>query len=76
MLWEDKLQEWGRHPVTRALIEEILDDVQRAQNLLEQENNMNDVRLTQGILREAQEVLGMLINLDIKPIEGAEDESD
>lgn len=76
MLWEDKLQEWSVHPVTRALIEEIVSDVEVLQDMLEQENNINEIRLTQGLLREAQKVLGMLINLDIKQMEGAEHESE
>lgn len=74
MLWEDKLQEWSQNPVTKALVEELLDDVTTLQDVLEQEDDMHVVRLTQGLLREAQSILGMVLNLDIKQPEGAENE--
>lgn len=75
MLWDNKLQEWSQHPVTKALVEELMSDVATLQDALEQENDINEIRLTQGLLREAQSILGMIINLDINQIEGAEYES-
>lgn len=75
MPWRNKLEEWAQHPCTKALVDELTADVAILQDKLEQADDMNEIRLTQGLLREAQSVLGMLINLDINQPEGAENES-
>lgn len=74
MPWHSKLAEWSQHPCTKALIEELVSDVTILQDELEQADDIDEIRLTQGLLREAQSILGMLINLDINQPEGAENE--
>lgn len=75
MPWRSKLEEWAQHPCTKALVEELVADVMILQDNLEQADDPSEIRLTQGLLREAQSILGMLINLDINQPEGAEYES-
>lgn len=62
MPWEDKVDEWLCHPVTKVLIADLENDIQRLGKAIVDLNDPHQVRLMQGIARANYEFLDNIKN--------------
>lgn len=60
MLWEDKVEAWKKHPVTKSFFEEIHLDTEQLKQALVKEDDLTKMYRIQGMLRALGGVVDIL----------------
>lgn len=59
MLWEDKVDEWLAHPVTKVFFQDVERDIQRLNRALVEEDDPTKIFRLQGMVRALIGVMDM-----------------